>query len=112
MAISTIPLNSKEHNVRFSVQLDGQTFEMYINWNLRDQAYYMSVVSQNDEPIILGRKLSSDLTILSGISKTTRPLGSLFMFDTSNLNRPPEQGELGTLFELIYVDYLTALGLD
>lgn len=104
MAQVTVPIDDTFKNFSFSIALDGETFFLAFRWSVRDEAFFITVSDSTKDPIVSNRRLVADQFILRGISDPRKPLGELFLLDTQSLGRGPQLGELGSDFEMIYLN--------
>ena len=100
----SLPTVPDYKNYSFAVELDGETYTLTLYFNARDNAYYLSVEDSLGVAVVSGRKVSANAAMFLGRANANLPGGEILVLDTEGLSRPPVVGELGTLFELLYID--------
>lgn len=103
MAQFTIPLENNR-NFSFLVKLDGPQFLIRMRWNVRDEAFYMDILDDQNDPVILGKRLSRNVAALGSVTRENRPQGSLVFVENGNKVTEATPETLGISHELVYVD--------
>lgn len=76
--------------------LDGVSYTLNLNWNGRVGAWYLSIYSAADEPLLLSRKLATNSPILARFRFVEGlPPGEFFAVDASNSIAYAGYDELG-----------------
>ena len=101
MAI-TIPIVPDSPDFDFTVELDGETFALHLQFNERDGAWYVDILTAEDDPIVMGRKVVLDLPLFGRYRDERLPVGQLVAVDTSGLQIEPAYGDLGRRVQLVY----------
>ena len=99
-----IPINPSLKNFEFFVTLDGDLYLLSFSWNVRDQAFYVSLGDSQGEPIAQGIKVVEDTFLFQYVFDSRKFPGDIMAFDSENFASPPKLGELGDSYKLIYFD--------
>lgn len=88
---------------RQSTLLDGVIFVLHLDFNTRDQNWYLSVHDVDDKPILgaVGRKVVVNYTLLLRSYVDERPLGELIV--VSDTQGDPGLLDLGNGVVLTYI---------
>jgi hypothetical protein len=87
----------------FQTSLDSVAFQLDLEWNDRELAWYLNLYDANLNPLVMGRKVVLGIPLLGrfqGIAGL--PPGDLIAFDTSNTDNPPGLLDLGDRVVLLY----------
>ncbi|NIV93790.1 hypothetical protein GWN42_13575 [candidate division KSB1 bacterium] len=96
----TIPL-TPEPDYSEIVEIESQTVELSVRWNLLDEGWYLDIVGQTFELELLGLKLVGGVNLLKPFA--VLELGGLFLLDTEEKFEDPDFDLIGDRFILIYV---------
>lgn len=93
----------------FECSLDGATYTLGFRWSSRAQAWYWSLIDQNDQPVVQGRRVVVNWPLLRNVANVNAPLGEFYAIDTSGTDVEPGLTELGQRVKFIYVERGTTL---
>jgi len=111
MAILKLPVRDDLRFQSFFVILDGATYKLDFEWNIRSEAFSFTISDIDEVPILSGRELAADSNLLSGVPSTSKPPGLLILSDTEGRGTGPRLGELGSIYELLYFEAETVATL-
>ena len=100
MTIFIVPLEN-DPNKKFNVDLDGNTYEMDIHWNVADNAWYMHLTGITNTVTINGVKLATGQNLLKPYSELD--LGAIYMVDETELERDADFDTIGVDVKMYYV---------
>lgn len=104
MAIFRIPLPTGVPHFVLQTQLDGETFELRIHWNEREEAWYLEIADVDGVTIVASRKLVADWSLMHRVADARKPLGELLVVDLTGEGVDPGLNDLGERVELNYAD--------
>ena len=108
MALLVLPTyQDGDAHIEYKVTLDGILFFFNLDWNSRDQSWYLSINDESDEPIYgcQSRKLVTNWDILKGaVADDGRPLGTIGTISTDHAD--PGLLELGLRVGFYYMEAL------
>lgn len=84
------------------VTLDGINIFIKLEWNVRNEAWYISVYDNVKQPIVTGIRLVKGSIPLFRYTDTRLPRGILLLLQ-NNLRADLGRENLGTDFELVYL---------
>jgi hypothetical protein len=78
------------------VRLDGRDYILRFAWNQREERWRLSILADNEEPIIHGLKLLTGWPLLRYYRFDRRlPPGELYVVDSTGNRAPPGLEDLG-----------------
>ena len=95
MATLEIAVNPSFASQLLSVVLDEIRYKFRFYFNFRQSIWYMDILDDNDEDILIGRKLVPDWSITEQFIIDELPPGELQAFDTSGQGLPPGRNDFG-----------------
>lgn len=104
MALLSLPLFNDVTHYDYSIELEGVTYQFEFRWNARDASWYLSVMTADGEPLLLGRRMVIGSDLLVRLRDARRPPGQLFLLDTSGEDREAGQYDLGVRAQLYYLE--------
>lgn len=104
MTVSQIPTSQELPYYSKKITLDGETFLFLFKWNVREEAWYLSIYREDETPIQVGRKIVVNWPLLRRLVSADAPLGSLSAYETTGSEEEPNFSELGTRVLLLYAD--------
>ena len=107
MAILTIPVRTDLPAYEFSLSLEGATYYFSFEWNERGEFWTMDILDQNQEYIIAGIRMVSNIDLLGRFKDVRLPKGIFLLLDTSGKNRDPSFDNFGTEVLLTYIESIT-----
>ena len=96
----TIPLTANA-SYRFTVEIESETVEFAVRWNLVESAWYFDIVGVSFTLELKGIKFVGGVNLLKPYA--VRELGGLYMIDSEEKNEDPDFDGLGDRYRLIYV---------
>lgn len=84
------------------VQLEGREYSFFFHWSQLESAWYLDLATVEEEPLINGIKLLTNVNLLRRSSDPRLPPGLLFVVDLVS-NRDPDYFTLGNQIPLYYV---------
>jgi hypothetical protein len=103
MATRVIPIEPGEANQRLQVELDGLVFGLLLQWNDRDDAWWLSIATESGDLIVSGIRVIANTPLLRQFVGEAMPEGELTAIDTrSPPSDPPGLDELGDVVLLVY----------
>ncbi len=88
-----------------SVVLGNTPFTLIHNWNIRDETWNISIYTNDNIPIVVGKKLNVNTDILSSVNKELRPNGLLVVVPVAKNVEVITRDNMGSEIDLIYVGY-------
>ncbi len=82
--------------------LDGREYVLHLRWNGRSAKWFLSVLDQDESPIVQGIKIVADFPLLESAVDDRLPPGVLLALDTTQEGRDPGLTELGDRVVLVY----------
>lgn len=104
MTIHQIALPQGDPHFEQQVQLDGLTYNLLIHWNEREEAFYMELLDDDNEPIVSGRKMVADWPMLHRSVDARLPAGELLVVDITGNGVDPGLYDLDKRVVLMYFD--------
>ena len=101
-----IPTRTDLESYQEQVALDGATYTLGLQWNVRDESWYLSLADEAG-PIVSGLRVVADTPLLQFVAHARRPPGELLALDTSGVGLDPQLGELGARVLLCYLEAAT-----
>lgn len=85
------------------VILGGVWVILEAQWNVRDEAWYMSLYKSDETPLIVGRKLTLNVDLLKLVHDEGKPQGRLAAVAITSGVTEITRDNLGTDVELVFV---------
>lgn len=104
MAILAIPTSQTVPHYTQRTVLDGTQYQLEFLFNERDNAWYLSILSEEGDDIAMGLKLVADWPLLRRTQREDAPPGELIALDTTGDGIDPGFDELGGRVVLFYLD--------
>lgn len=103
--ISTIPVIRDTFFWRQRVALDSEAFLIDFRWNGRGRAWYISLYTEDEVPLVLSIKVVSNRPLLERFKYIQgMPAGEIIAFDPTGKIPYAGYDQLGTDVELLYAD--------
>jgi hypothetical protein len=105
MALRFLPTYSDGRaHVYYTVQLDGILYYIYLDYNARDEHWYMNIHDAANLPIegCVSKKLVVNWSILKGVTVDTAPQGKVITSSSGHVD--PGLLDLGVTTALYYLD--------
>lgn len=101
----TLPFDAVDEAYTFRTQISNIELLFEVNWNSRDESWYMSISDIESDPIVSGIKIVPGVDLLRGVrDRTELPEGSLVALDTSLQQERPGREELGERVILVFLE--------
>ena len=98
----TIPLRDDLPFFDLHVSLDDATYTLQLRWNVREGAWFMDVLDQQGEALLLaGLRLVASFPLTAYVTDR-KPPGDLVVIDTTGAGADPGRADLGTRHALVY----------
>lgn len=97
-----IPIVADVPDFDLQVELDGTTYTLEFQWNERDEGWYLTTKTAEDDIIVAGRRVVLDMPLLSRFADDRLPDGVLVAIDTSGTGAEPGYEDLGRRVLLLY----------
>lgn len=104
MAVLLIPFVPDFPHQAFPVELDGATYKIEALWSDRDEAWSISLLTAEEAPIVVGRKLVLGLPLFQRFKDARLPPGRLMAIDSTADRREAGLSDLGRRVQLCYFD--------
>ncbi len=107
MATVIVPTRGDIGAYNFRVILDGDTFDLRVLHNAREDIWYLDIRDSSGVAIKDGLKLVSQMPVTARIVDDRRPQGELLALDTTGLDVDAAFDELGSRVLLVYEEAAT-----
>lgn len=104
MPVFTLPTSTVDANYVFTVDLDGIEFQLDFKFNARDDAWFMTILDVDDNPLRAGLKVVNEWLLLRLWVALVRPEGELLGVNLGDVPAPPTLNQLGSDVVLTYLD--------
>lgn len=104
MAIYKLPFESIDPHYEFEIDLEGTRYVFVLDWNSRDEAWYLSLALPDGTQILDGRRVVLGSPVFRRLTHASRPLGDLIFLDTDGTSVEPGRNDLGGRVVGIYFD--------
>lgn len=85
-----------------TVTLDNKLYQLYFDWNVRDEHWSMTIRDKNENVLVAGIKIIADYELISMYRYLDIPQGYLVAADTSGQGLDPGFDDFGTRVLLMY----------
>ncbi len=103
MSVS-IPLFNELTNYSQDIELDSVQYKIEILWNHRSKTWYLSLLNESNEPIIVGIPAVLNYDILYQFRANINvPKGSMFFVDFTEKEREITRDNFGKTVSLVYI---------
>lgn len=99
-----IPLDGDDPHFTLEVDLDGADFQVQLDWNERDSAWYFTLRDSEGEDIVGSQRVASGWPMLRRVVDSRRPAGELVLVDIEGEGAEPTMGTLGVSCVLMYYE--------
>lgn len=93
----------RQQTTDYTITLSDVLFRIVIEYKDRLDRYYLYLYDADDEPLLMGKKLSVDTPLLSQYEIDGLPDGELMLLDTSDAGAECGFEDLGVRCVLLYV---------
>ena len=107
MAIFEIPVRSDLPAYKFQINLEGTVFILRFRFNTRLDRWVMDVQDVNEDRIVTGIPMLTNLPLLDRYQDERLPLGRFTVIDETGNNRNPPREGFGEDFKLLYRESTT-----
>lgn len=99
-----LPVDSIDEAYTFRTQISDIELLFEVNWNSRDESWYISISDIEATPIISGVKVVSGPDLLGNVrDRTGLPEGFLVALDTSQAQSRAGRNDLGDRVKLVFM---------
>ena len=109
MSFLELPVRSDVKSYEFTIELDGFVFTLRFKFNDRSGQWGMSIADAQNNDILSGIVLLTNIDLVNDVVKEELPLGRFFLIDESGEDKNPGPDDLGNDVKLIYVEAGTEL---
>ena len=102
--IVEIPVRSDLASYRFSVDLNEESFEFLIEWNTRDEAWFITISDTDGIVILAGIKVVVNWLLTRLFRLSGLPRGDLIAVDISGTNEPCARHDFGVRVKLMFIE--------
>jgi hypothetical protein len=89
------------------VDFEGRTYLLKFDYGQRDDAWYLSIYDQDEDPIVCGKRVSIGVSLLRGEVDSRLPRGILMAVDTTEQHGEAGLEDLGARVKLTYCEVET-----
>jgi hypothetical protein len=89
------------------VDFEGRTYLLKFDYGQRDDAWYLSIYDQDEDPIICGKRVAIGIPLLRGEVDSRLPGGILMAVDTTETHQEAGLEDLGAHVKLVYFEVAT-----
>lgn len=86
-----------------NVVLDGNVYYISVNYNTRDNAWYISIRTNEDIPLITGKKVTLNTDILENVYSILKPNGILYVSPIGNDVKEITRDNMGVEVEMVFI---------
>jgi len=104
MAILIVPTSTEIAHYTQRTVLDGTSFQLEFIFNEREGSWYLSILSEEGDDLIMGIKIVADWPLLRRQQREDTPPGELIALDTTGEGLDPGFADLGGRVILLYGD--------
>jgi len=104
MAVVVIPTRTDLGAYTFQAELDGTLYRFTMQFNEREQVWYLSIADEAGVVIRSGVKIVSNFPLLERIADIRRPPGQLMALSPTTLEPDPGLEALGDGISLVYAE--------
>ncbi len=102
MSLFIIPTSQSDSVYEQVTILEGREYFLKFDWSRREEAWYLSIFDQDENPLALGIKVVVGLPLLYRETNPKLPQGLLIAVDLSSADSDPLLTDLGTRVALLY----------
>lgn len=106
MANLQLPFDSEDTHYEFKTTLQGAVYTFEVRWNTREQAWYTTIKTEDEEIIVADCKIVADWFLFLRSRDARLPPGLFATYDTSGRGQNPGINDLGTRVQVVYVEKL------
>lgn len=88
-----------------TVVLGNVPFKLVHNWNIRDETWGLSILTNDNVPLVVGKKLNINTDILSAVFSENRPQGVLVVVSVAKNVDTITRDNMNTEVDLVFVSY-------
>ena len=103
MAYQEVPVTSDPPAYDYQIELDGRIYELGFHYNARMLRWFMSIADADGVVILSAIPLLAGPPIINRFKNPALPPGEFLVFDTTGKNISPEQDDLGSRVQLLYI---------
>jgi hypothetical protein len=104
MAMRELPVQASVRDQEFQVTLEGRLYTLRLAWNIRAEAWFLSVYDSAGSAVLEGKKVVADWDLLRTVVDSRRPPGQLLALDLEGTGEAPGLAELGERVILVYAE--------
>ena len=104
MATVLIPLDAETPDYTEQVTLDGTVYTLRFRWSVREESWYMDVLTAVEEPIRLGIKVVPYWSLGRNVPDPRFPPGVFSVWDTGGTDEAPGEHDLGGRVIILYTE--------
>lgn len=104
MSVFVLPCRTDLPHYSFACDLDGVGYGFEFRWNARSEAWFMTILTGDDQVILAGVKVVVDFPLAVRSASALMPPGTFIAVDTSGQHLDPGLTDLGERVQLSYLD--------
>ena len=99
-----LPFDSVDREYSVSCLIEDQRYIFDLNWNERDESWYMSMSDDDGNPILSGAKIVLYSNLIGFVSDmATIPEGAIVAIDTADSDEEAGRYDLGDRVLVLYI---------
>lgn len=102
MALYEIPSRNDIPNYQYTIELDGEVFQLEFYFNQRDNRWFMSIRQEDGSAVLLGIPIVSGMLLIERFVMSGLPLGDVLPMDFEGGIEYPRRGDLGAGVQVMY----------
>lgn len=102
MAIIELPVTGLSPSYKFRITLEGVVYTLRFKWNQRKELWVFDIANEQDENILVGVPVLTNVNIVGGICKLDMPPGLFTAIDETGQARDPDRETFGTEVKFVY----------
>lgn len=103
MAVLELPVNNRNPNYRFQVELEANIYFFELRYNTRMQRWLMDIEDKDKITIVQGIPILTEIFLLSNFVDDRLPPGFIIAIDESGKGKQATRQELGNDVKLLYI---------
>lgn len=102
MALIDLPVRFELPEHQFRIEIEGVVYTLRFRWNERTCNWVMDIADSEDNDIVNGLGVFSDIDIIGHIKNDNIPPGIFISYDETGQSRNPDRTTFGNEVKLFY----------